>query len=74
MFSQSSQINLVNRNEVRFEDATGGQYVGLRAAATVGSSFTLNLPTAAAASSGQALVSDSGISTGKAIAMAMIFG
>ena len=83
VFSQSSQINLVNRNEVRFEDATGGQYVGLRAAATVGSSFTLNLPTADAASSGQALVSDSsgnlsfadaGISTGKAIAMAMIFG
>ena len=83
VFSQSSQINLVNRNEVRFEDATGNQYVGLRAAATVGSSFTLNLPTADAASSGQALVSDSsgnlsfadaGISTGKAIAMAMIFG
>jgi hypothetical protein len=73
----------VNRNEVRFEDATGNQYVGLRAAATVGSSFTLNLPTADASSSGQALVSDSsgnlsfadaGITTGKAIAMAMIFG
>ena len=83
VFSEFSQINLVNRNEVRFEDTTGGQYVGLRAPATVGSSFTLNLPTADATSSGQAIVSDSsgnlsfadaGISTGKAIAMAMIFG
>ena len=84
VFSEFSQINLVNRNELRFQDATGGQYVGLRAATTVGSSFTLNLPTADATSSGQALVSDSsgnlsfadtgGISTGKAIAMALIFG
>jgi hypothetical protein len=44
ILSKSSGVNLVNRNEVRFEDATGGEYVGLRAAATVGSSFTLNLP------------------------------
>ena len=56
VFSEFSQINLVNQNELRFQDATGGQYVGLRAATTVGSSFTLNLPPADAASSVQALV------------------
>ena len=78
-----SQINLVNRNEVRFEDATGGQYVGLRAAATVGSSLTFNLPTTDG-TSGTYLQTDGSknlsfssyvpASTGKAIAMAMVFG
>jgi hypothetical protein len=32
--------------EARFEDTTGGQYVGLKAAGTVASSYTLVLPTA----------------------------
>ena len=77
-----SQINLVNQNEVRFEDATGGQYVGLKGGSTISSSYTLTLPTADG-TSGQALVTngtgtlsfaDAGISTGKAIAMAIVFG
>jgi len=46
VFSTLSQINLVNRNEVRFEDTTGGQYIGLKAPATISSSFSLSLPTA----------------------------
>jgi hypothetical protein len=44
--SQLSQINLVNQNEARFEDATGGQYVGIKSPTTVSSSYTLVLPTA----------------------------
>ena len=51
-FSELSQINLVNQNEVRFQDATGGEYVGLKAPATVTSSFTLNLPSADSANNG----------------------
>jgi len=81
-FSTLSQINLVNRNEVRFEDTTGGQYIGLKAPATISASFSLSLPTADG-TSGQAIVTDgsgslsfgtAGISTGKAIAMAIVFG
>ena len=41
----SSNINLLTQSEVRFQDTTGGQYVGLRASTTVATSFTLNLPT-----------------------------
>jgi len=44
--SQLSQINLVNQNEARFEDATGGQYVGIKSPTTVSASYTLVLPTA----------------------------
>jgi hypothetical protein len=82
VLSNASQINLVNRNEVRFEDTTGGQYIGLKAPATISSSFSLSLPTADG-TSGQAIVTDgagalsfatAGISTGKAIAMAIVFG
>ena len=76
-----SQINLVNQNEVRFEDATGGQYVGLKAASTISSGYTLTLPTADG-TSGQALTTngsgtlsfaDAGVSAGKAIAFAIVF-
>jgi hypothetical protein len=82
VFSTLSQINLVNRNEVRFEDTTGGQYIGLKAPATISSSFSLSLPSADG-TSGQAITTDgagvlsfstAGITTGKAIAMAIVFG
>ena len=77
-----SQLNLVNQNEVRFQDASGGEYVGLKAASTVSASYTLTLPTADG-TSGQAILTNgsgalsfgaAGISTGKAIAMAIVFG
>ena len=42
----SSTANLTTQSELRFQDTSGGQYVGLRASTTVASSFTLNLPTA----------------------------
>ena len=41
----SSTANLTTQSELRFQDTTGGQYIGLRASTTVATSFTLNLPT-----------------------------
>ncbi len=82
VFTQLSQVNLVNQNELRFEDSTGGQYVALKAGTTVASNLTLTLPTADG-TSGQAITtngsgvlsfSTAGITTGKAIAMAIVFG
>jgi hypothetical protein len=76
-----SQINLVNENEVRFQDATGGQYVGLKAASTVSASYTLTLPTADGTAD-QALITDASgnlsfsgpfATNGKAIAFAIVF-
>ena len=42
----SSTANLLTQSELRFQDTTGGQYIGLRASTTISTSFTLNLPTA----------------------------
>ena len=76
-----SQLNLVNQNELRFEDASGGQYIGFKAGSTVSSSVTFTLPTADG-TSGQAIVTngsgtlsfaDAGVSAGKAIAFAIVF-
>jgi hypothetical protein len=44
--SNLSTIDLVNQNQLRFEDATGGEYVALRAPSTVSPSYILTLPTA----------------------------
>ena len=41
----SSTVNLLTQSELRFQDAAGGQYIGLKSSTTVGASFTLNLPT-----------------------------
>ena len=71
--------------ELRIPEDTdnGSNYVALKAPNTIGSNLTLTLPSADATSSGQALVSDGsgtlsfadgGISTGKSIAMAIVFG
>ena len=81
ILSKASQINLVNQNEIRFEDASGGEYVGLKAPTTVSSSVTFELP-AADGSSGNGITTDGSgnlsftdvASTGKAIAMALVFG
>jgi len=66
-----------------YEDTDNGtNYVSLKAADTIASNVTFTLP-AADGSSGQAIVTDgsgtlsfgsAGISTGKAIAMALVFG
>jgi len=78
----SSTVNLLTQSELRLQDAAGGQYIGLRASTTVSASFTLNLPTADG-TNGQAVVTDgsgnlsfgsAGISAGKSIAFALVFG
>ena len=77
-----STIRLPNQNEVRFGDADNSNYVALRAGATIASNLSFTLPTADG-TSGQAIVTNgsgalsfatAGITTGKAIAMAIVFG
>jgi hypothetical protein len=53
----SSTANLLTQSELRFQDTTGGQYVGLRASTTVATSYTLNLPTTSGTAN-QVLVTD----------------
>tara|TARA_R100000951_G_scaffold115137_3_gene122266 strand:- start:295 stop:1368 length:1074 start_codon:yes stop_codon:yes gene_type:complete len=42
----ATQVDLTGQGDLRLQDSAGGQYVALQAAATVGSSYTLTLPTA----------------------------
>jgi hypothetical protein len=86
MMATSSEISLANNNPIKFLDADNSAYVGIDAPTTVSGSYTLTLP-AAVGSASQALVttdgagtlgftstSSFGITTGKAIAMAIVFG
>jgi len=78
----ATQVNVTAQGDVRFEDTTGGQYVALQAPSTVATNVTFTLP-GVDGSSGQAIVTDgagtlsfaaAGITAGKSIAFAMIFG
>ena len=78
----ATQLDITAQGDLRLQDSSGGQYVGLQAPSTVSSSFVLTMPDADG-TSGQAIVTDgsgalsfanAGISTGKAIAMAIVFG
>jgi hypothetical protein len=42
----ASQVDITTQGDLRLQDSTGGEYVGLQAPATISSSFTLTLPTA----------------------------
>jgi hypothetical protein len=75
-------VDITAQGDLRLQDTTGGEYVAIQAPGTVSASYTLTLP-AADGTSGQALVTDgsgnlsfgsAGISTGKAIAVALVFG
>jgi hypothetical protein len=77
-----TQLDLVAQGDLRFQDASGGEYVGFQAPATVTSNVLWTLPSADG-TNGQAITtngsgtlsfSSAGITTGKSIAMAMIFG
>ena len=85
VWNSSTGLNIGSQKELRLQDTTGGEYVGLKSAGTA-TSYTMTLP-AAVGSASQALVttdgsgtlgftstSTFGISTGKAIAMAIVFG
>ena len=85
VFSAFSEITLNNQNALKLNDADNSAYIGIKSAATA-TSYTLTLPAAVGASSTALVTTDGsgtlgwtatstfGISTGKAIAMAMIFG
>ena len=86
VMANSSEIAVTNSNPIKFQDADNSAFVGIDAPATVSGSYTLTLP-AAVGSASQALVttdgsgtlgftstSSFGITTGKAIAMAIVFG
>jgi len=53
----TGNVNLLTQSEVRFQDTSGGEYIGLKANGTVASSTTFVLPTADG-TSGQALKTD----------------
>ena len=85
IWNSSTGLNIGSQKELRLQDTTGGEYVGLKSAGTA-TSYTMTLP-AAVGSASQALVttdgsgtlgftstSTFGITTGKAIAMAIVFG
>ena len=83
VMATSSEITLANNNALLFNDADNSAAVGFKAPTTVSGAVTWTLPAADATTSGYALTSNAGgtlswasggISTGKAIAMAMIFG
>ena len=83
VMAASSGITLANTNALLFNDADDSAAVGFKAPTEVTGAVTWVLPAADAAVSGYALTSNAsgtlswssaGISTGKAIAMAMIFG
>jgi hypothetical protein len=43
--SMTGTLNMLTQNEVRFQDAAGGQYVGINAQSVIPTSYTLSLPT-----------------------------
>ena len=53
----NTQVDMLARAELRFQDAAGGQYVALEAPATVASNVTFTLPSADG-TDGQAIVTD----------------
>ena len=78
----SSTANILAQSPIRFQDTSGGEYVGLRAPGTVSASYTLTLPSADG-TNGQALLTNgsgtlsfgaAGITAGKSIALTLVFG
>jgi hypothetical protein len=79
-----STIRLPNQNEIRFGDADNSNYVSLYAGATIASDISFSIPTSLPTVNSAALIGTtagvlsfttySPISTGKAIAMAIVFG
>ena len=43
--SMTGTLNMLTQNEVRFQDAAGGQYVGINAQSVIPTSYTVSLPT-----------------------------
>lgn len=45
--TMTGNLNMAVQSEVRFQDAAGGEYVGFRGPTTVGTSYTVDLPSTA---------------------------
>ncbi|MFC1842388.1 beta strand repeat-containing protein [Candidatus Dependentiae bacterium] len=45
--TMSGNLNMASQSQVRLQDTSGGEYVGLRAPSAVGASYTLDLPSGA---------------------------
>lgn len=60
--TMTGNLNLANQSELRLQDATGGEYVGLRAPTAVTSSYTIDLPDTAP-TTGQVLQATSSSAT-----------
>lgn len=80
----ATQVDITAQGDLRLQDSSGGEYVALQAPSTISTSYTLTMPTTDG-DANQVLTTDgsgalswstpsAGITTGKSIAMAMIFG
>ena len=78
----SGNVTVQSQGDVRFADADSSNFVALQAPTTVASNVTLTLPNALATTNGECLISDTSgnityakrATTGKAIAMSIVFG
>lgn len=78
----SGNVTVQSQGDVRFADSDSSNFVALQAPSTVASNLTFTLPDADASENGDCLVSDasgnlsfsSRATTGKAIAMSIVFG
>ena len=78
----SGNVSVQAQGDVRFEDADSSNFVALQAPSTVASNVTFTLPSADGSlnqvvktdGSGNLGFADPGASTGKAIAMSIVFG
>ena len=59
IWNSSTGLNIGSQKEVRLQDTTGGQYIGMKAAGTT-TSYTLTMPAAVATSNDQILTSTTG--------------
>ena len=55
----TAQVDITAQGDLRLQDTTGGQYVGIQAAGTT-TTYTLTMPAAVATTTGQALTSSTG--------------
>jgi hypothetical protein len=86
VWTAGTGLTINSQKELRLADSDDSAYVGIKSHATVTGSYTVTLPAAVGASSTALVTTDAsgtlgwtatstfGITTGKAIAMAMIFG
>tara|TARA_R110002049_G_scaffold268297_1_gene444791 strand:+ start:250 stop:1248 length:999 start_codon:yes stop_codon:yes gene_type:complete len=59
VWSASTGLNIGSQKEIRLQDTTGGEYIGMKAAGTT-TSYTLTMPAAVATSNDQILTSTTG--------------